>query len=219
MFIVATPPKPCPSSAGAARAGSLSRALDFKLLANALNRSFLDFAVARHAGDLPVGRIEPDRVRAALAKEAASLPAQVALQVAELHASTNSSGSRRALGDRSFSARSRWHSSTSLSASSRFALASPRVSPCEIAAGTSSTKQVYPPSLAGSKTAVSFMPRGCHTAPPLASRREDRLAHAEPEFLITRFLTTDCRLLITGYRSLLQTSVASICSCSNEAAQ
>ena len=55
------------------------------------------------------------------------------------------------------SASSRWHSRTSFKASRRFALASSMVSPCEIAAGISSTKQVYPPSLAGSKTAVSFM--------------------------------------------------------------
>jgi hypothetical protein len=133
----------------------------------------------RSAMFIPVGRIEPDRVLAALAKEDASLPAQVALQVAELHASTNSSGSRRAFGGRSFSARSRWHSSTSLSASSSFALASPRVSPCEIAAGTSYTKHVYPPALGG-----------CHTAPPLASRRENRFAHAEHGLLITRLLIT-----------------------------
>jgi hypothetical protein len=32
-----------------------------------------------------------------------------------------------------------------------------QVSPCEIAAGISSTKQVYPPSFAGSKTAVNFI--------------------------------------------------------------
>src|SRR5207249_7107328 len=54
-------------------------------------------------------------------------------------------------------ASSRWHSRTSFKASRRFALASSTVSPCEIAAGISSTKQVYPPSLAGSKTAVSLM--------------------------------------------------------------
>src|SRR5437764_143629 len=133
------------------------RLRDFKLPANAMDRSFLDFAVAGHAGNLPVGRISPDRVRAALAKEDAALPAQVPLQIAELHPSANSSGWRTAFGDRSFSASSRWHSSTSLSASSRFALASSKVSPCEIAAGTSSTKQVYPPSLAGSNIAVSFI--------------------------------------------------------------
>ncbi len=38
---------------------------------------------------------------------------------------------------------------------------------CEIAAGISSTKHVYPPSLAGSKTAVSFMPTNYH--PQVAS--------------------------------------------------
>src|SRR4029077_6500367 len=90
------------------------------------------------------------------------------LQFVELHVSANSKGSRNAFGERSFSARSRWHTSTSLSASSRFAFASASVSPCEMAAGTSSTKQVYPPSLAGSKTAVSFMPQSCHARPCLA---------------------------------------------------
>src|SRR5271157_1015855 len=42
----------------------------------------------------------------------------------------------------------------------RFAFASSRVSPWEIAVGISSTKQVYPPSLAGSNTAVSFTSSG-----------------------------------------------------------
>jgi len=72
------------------------------------------------------------------------------------------------VGYRSFSARSRWHSSTSLNASSRFALASTRVSPCEMVAGTFSAKQVYLPSLAGSKTAVNFTPQGYCPVPPLA---------------------------------------------------
>jgi len=87
--------------------GYCLRSRDFELLADAACGAFLDLAVARHAGNLPVGRIEPDRVRAALAEEDASLSAQVLLQVAELHASTNSIGSRRAFGDRSFSANSR----------------------------------------------------------------------------------------------------------------
>src|SRR5262249_25898806 len=152
---------------------------------NATDRSFIDFAVAGHAGDLTIGRIEPDRMSATLAKEDASLFAQVLLQVAELHASANSSGSRRAFGDKSFSASSRWQLSTSLSASKRFAFASARVSPCEIAAGTSSTKQVYPPSLAGSKTAVNFIPQGCHAVPPTAILRTEEFAPGEtrPGFL------------------------------------
>ena len=73
------------------------------------------------------------------------------------HASEISIGSRTASGERFFSTKSRWHCTTSFRASSRFAFASARVSPCEIAAGISSTKQVNPPSLAGSKTAVSFI--------------------------------------------------------------
>src|SRR5204862_6728214 len=72
--------------------------------------------------------------------------------------------SRKASGESSFSASSRWHSRTSFKASRRFALASSRVSACEIAAGISSTKQVYPPSLARSKTAVSFMLRNYHAS-------------------------------------------------------
>jgi hypothetical protein len=56
------------------------------------------------------------------------------------------------------------------SASKRFALASASVSPCEIAAGISSTKQVYPPSFAGSKTAVSFISIDYHSAVSLQTR-------------------------------------------------
>ena len=80
------------------------RPWNLKLLANGMDGSFLDFAVTRHAGDLPVGRIEPDGVRPALVKEDASPCAKVPLPVAKLHASANSIGSRTALGDRSFSA-------------------------------------------------------------------------------------------------------------------
>ena len=129
----------------------------------------LDFTVSRHTVDLPIGRVEPDRVRTALAKQDTSVRAQMSLQLAELHASANSRDSRTAFGENSFSASSRWHFSTSLSASRRFAFASARVSPCEMAAGTSSTKQVYPPFLAGSNTAVSFTPRECHTGSLLAT--------------------------------------------------
>jgi hypothetical protein len=95
--------------------------------------------------------------------------------LAELHASANSSGSRRASGDSPFSASSRRHASTSLSASRRFAFASARVSPCEMVAGTSSTKQVYPPSFAGSKIAVSFMAGNC-----CATLRSAALSAGEP---------------------------------------
>ena len=65
---------------------------NLKLPANPANGTFLDFAVARHAGDLPIGRIEPDRMRPTLAKENTSLLAQVPLEFAELHASANSKG-------------------------------------------------------------------------------------------------------------------------------
>lgn len=69
--------------------------------------------------------------------------------------------------------KSRWHSRTSFSASRRFALASASVSPCEIAARISSTKQVYPPSLAGSKTAVTFMPVDYNSPVSLQTRLVD----------------------------------------------
>jgi len=39
------------------------RRRDFKLLADAMDRSLFDFAVARHAGDLPVGGVESRRCR------------------------------------------------------------------------------------------------------------------------------------------------------------
>lgn len=139
-----------------------SRLWNFELFADGAHRPLLDFTMAWHAGDLPALRIEPDGVRAALPKQEAALLAQVALQLRQFHASENSSVSRTAVGDMCFSASSRWHSKTSLRASRRFAFASSRVSPCEMAAGISSTKQVYPPSRAGSKTAVSFIPLEYH---------------------------------------------------------
>lgn len=140
-----------------------SRLRNFELFADGADRPLLDFAMARHAGNLPALRVEPNGMVATLAEEDATLLAQVTLQVRKLHTSANSSVSRTAFGERFFSASSRWHSSTSLSASRRFVFASSRVSPCEMAAGISSTKQVYPPSLAGSKTAVNFMLPNYHT--------------------------------------------------------
>jgi hypothetical protein len=67
-----------------------------------------------------------------------------------------------------------------------------------MAAGISSTKQVYPPSWAGSKTAVNFILRGCHAAPSLASLREERFAHAEHGLL-----NTDHWSLLQNLRYLL----------------
>ncbi len=142
-----------------------SRLRNFELLADGSDRPLLNFRMARYAGNFALLRVKPDGVCATLAIENAALLAQMALQVCKLHASANSSVSRSASGERSFSANSRWHASTSLSASRRFAFASSRVSPCEIAAGISSTKQVYPPSLAGSNTAVSFTFSRYHTTP------------------------------------------------------
>jgi hypothetical protein len=71
-----------------------------------------------------------------------SLLPEVPLQIRQPHVPANSIVSRKASGESSFSASSRWHSRTSFKASRRFALASSRVSPFEIAAGISSTKQV-----------------------------------------------------------------------------
>src|SRR5713101_5386994 len=79
---------------------------------------------------------------AAPAIQNATVLAQMAFQFREFHASAISITSRTACGERPFSASSRWHCSASFSASARFALASSMVSPCEIAAGISSTKQV-----------------------------------------------------------------------------
>ena len=158
---------------------------DFELLADAACGSFFDFPMPRHAGNLAIAGVQPDGVSTPFAVKNAAVTPQMPLQPGQLHASANSIGSRRALGERSFSASSRWHCSTSLSASNRLAFASASVSPCEIAAGTSSTKQVYPPSLAGSKIAVNFRSRRYRTALPLASLRQERFAHAEHRLLIT----------------------------------
>jgi hypothetical protein len=74
--------------------------------------------------------------------QSATMLAQMAFQRREFHASAISKTSRTAWGERPFSASSRCHCSTNISASARFALASSMVSPWEIAAGISSKKQV-----------------------------------------------------------------------------
>ena len=139
-----------------------SRLWNLELFADSADRPFLNFAMTRDAGNLPALRVEPNSMGAALSEEDATLLTQVSLQVRKLHTSASSIVSRTAFGERFSSASSRWHSSTSLSASRRFAFASSSVSPCEMAAGISSTKQVYPPSLAGSKIAVNFMRLAYH---------------------------------------------------------
>src|SRR3989454_2309134 len=115
---------------------------NFQLLADGPHRPFLDFAMARDAGDLVQRRVEPNAMGSALAIQNATMVAQMAFQLREFHASAISKTSRTACGERPFSASSRWHCSASFSASARFALASSMVSPCEIAAGISSTTQV-----------------------------------------------------------------------------
>ncbi len=137
---------------------------DFQLPADGARRCFFDFTMPRDAGQPAVGGIEPNAVSASLTVENAPVPPQMLLQIRAFHesyTSVNSIGSRTACRESSFSANSRWHSSTSFNASSKLTLASSRVSPWEIAAGISSTKQVYPPSAAGSKTAVNLIPSVC----------------------------------------------------------
>jgi hypothetical protein len=141
----------------------MSRLRNFELFTDCADRPFLDFVMTRDTSDLALRRVQPYGVSATFTIKQTTLFAQIPLQVDVLHASTSSMISRTASGERFFSTRSRWHSKTSFSASSRFALASGSVSPWEIAAGISSTKQVYPPSFAGSKTAVNFISVGYHT--------------------------------------------------------
>ena len=136
---------------------------NFKLFTNCANCPLFDFPMAGEAGDLALRRVQPYGVFATLAKKETTLFAQVPLQVDPFHTSGSSMISRTASDGRFFAIKSRWHSKTSFSASKRFTLASASVSPCEIAAGISSTKQVYPPSLAGAKTAVSFINTDYHT--------------------------------------------------------
>src|SRR6266849_5342978 len=115
---------------------------NFQLFADGPHRPLFDFAMARDAGDLVQCRVEPNAMGSTLAIQNATMEPQMAFQFREFHASAISKTSRTACGDRPFSASSRWHCSASLSASARLALASSMVSPCEIAAGISSTKQV-----------------------------------------------------------------------------
>src|SRR5260370_39559449 len=115
---------------------------NFYLLADGPHAPFLDCAMARDAGDLVQRRVEPNTMGSTLAIQNATMEPQMAFQFREFHASAISITSRTACGERPFSASSRWHSRASLSASARFALASSMVSPCGIAAGISSTKQV-----------------------------------------------------------------------------
>src|SRR6266446_4006670 len=117
---------------------------NFQLFADGPHSSFLDFTMAGDAGDLVQRRVEPNAMGSTLAIQSATVLAQMASQFREFHASAISITSRTACGERPFSASSRWHCNASFSASARFALASSMVSPCEIAAGISSTKQVEP---------------------------------------------------------------------------
>lgn len=176
------------------------RTRNLKLTADGPDGAFLDFAMPGNAGNPSLPWMEPDGVCSAFPVEHAAMLPQMPLQIRQLHASAKSSVSRTAFGDNSCSAISRWHSNTSLSASSKLTFASTSVSPCEIAAGTSSTKQVNPPSAAGSKTAVSFIswrigqsaPKVKPTAPPRTTDHEQRTASLNPQLKTT--LNISCNL-------------------------
>jgi hypothetical protein len=58
---------------------------DFELLTNAVDGSFLDFPMARHARHFLICGIEPDAVRTTFSKKLTPLLAQMPLQISELH--------------------------------------------------------------------------------------------------------------------------------------
>jgi len=118
-----------------------SRRRNLKLLTNCAGGVLLDFAMTRNAGEFD-WRDLTRWCASHLRGEKTTVTAHMPFKIVQFHVSASSIGSRSAFGERFSSASSRWHCSTSLSASSKFALASSIVSPCEMAAGTSSTKQV-----------------------------------------------------------------------------
>ena len=155
---------------------------NFALFTDCANCSLFNFAMTRDTGDLALRWVQPYRVPSTFTIRHTALFAQISLQVDALHASVSSMTSRTASGERFFSDRSRWHSRTSFNASSRFALASGSVSPWEIAAGISSTKHVYPPSFAGSKTAVNFIWLDYHMGVPRQSVTTSSVYDREPVY-------------------------------------
>ncbi len=68
---------------------SQSRLSNFQLLADCADCAFLDFSVARHAGDLTGGRVYPDCMPASFTVEGAALPSQMPLQLNQFHASAS----------------------------------------------------------------------------------------------------------------------------------
>jgi hypothetical protein len=131
---------------------------NFQLAANATGEVFLDFTMTRNRGPCAVCRILPNRMAPALSFEDASVLPQMPLEVSQLHEAGISKGSRRDRGELSWRALSRRYSKESCSASIRFARASSKLLPWLCTPGISSSQQTYPPSSAGSKTAVSFIP-------------------------------------------------------------
>jgi len=98
-----------------------------------------------------------------------TLVAQMAFQFREFHASAISKTSRTACGERPFSASSRWHCSTSFSASARFALAPSMVSPWE-SRQESPPQSRYSPPLWRVHKRLSISCLEIITAPPVAGQ-------------------------------------------------
>src|ERR1051325_706803 len=85
------------------------RKSNFQLFTDCARRSFFNFAMPRDASHLAISWIPPNSMRAAFAKKRTTLAPHVALQLAQLHAAANSMTSRKAFGEESLLAISRWH--------------------------------------------------------------------------------------------------------------
>jgi hypothetical protein len=110
----------------------------FELAADSADGAFFNFAMSWNRGDLAVYEVLPNRVATTVASKKASMPAKMALQIDTFQEAANWSSSRTTPGAAFFRASSRWYSMTCVSASSKFALASSRVSPSEKTSGNSS---------------------------------------------------------------------------------
>ena len=73
---------------------------NFQLFADGPNRPFFDFAMARDAGDLVQGGVEPNAMGTTFAIQNATLVAQMAFQFREFHTSAISKTSRTACGEK-----------------------------------------------------------------------------------------------------------------------
>jgi len=117
---------------------SASRLRYFELAAHSADGAFFNFAMSWNWGDLAVDGVLPNRVATAVTNEKASMRAVMAVQVETFQKAANCSSSRTTPGVVFFRASLRWYSIICVSASSKFALASPRVSPSEKTSGNSS---------------------------------------------------------------------------------